>query len=106
MTSGNWLSFGGYNGLLVYYCTSSRIAARIREVKIGIDSTVPDKKLTMPACDPSDPSSILSSAQSYMKLAPNTKFVSIELTYRDGSVSETKTFRADSVGIVEKRSRM
>jgi hypothetical protein len=29
----------------------------------------------------------------YMKLAPATQTVSVELTYRDGSVSEIKTFR-------------
>ena len=64
-------------------------------MKIGIDTTVPDKKLAMPPCDPADPSSIPEKAVSYMKLAPGTKLMSIELTYSDGSVSETKTFRAD-----------
>ena len=28
-----------------------------------------------------------------MKLAPATQFVSVELTYRDGSVSEIRSFR-------------
>jgi hypothetical protein len=32
-------------------------------------------------------------ATPYLKLAPATKSVSVELTYRDGSVSEIKTFR-------------
>ena len=32
-------------------------------------------------------------AQPYLKLAPATQFVSVELTYRDGSVSEIKSFR-------------
>ena len=48
-----------------------------------------------PPCDPADPSSIPEKAVSYMKLAPGTKLMSIELTYKDGPVSETKTFRAD-----------
>jgi hypothetical protein len=30
-----------------------------------------------------------------MKLPAGTKLMSIELTYKDGSVSETKTYRAD-----------
>jgi hypothetical protein len=30
----------------------------------------------------------------YMKLAPSTQTVSVELTYRDGSVSEIKSFRS------------
>jgi hypothetical protein len=29
-----------------------------------------------------------------MKLAPATQFISVELTYRDGSVSEIKSFRS------------
>ena len=32
-------------------------------------------------------------AQPYLKLAPATKLVSEDLTYRDGSVSEIKSFR-------------
>ncbi len=50
----------------------------------------------MPPCDPRDPSSIPEKAQSYMKLAAeHASLMSVELTYRDGTVSETKTFRAD-----------
>jgi hypothetical protein len=32
-------------------------------------------------------------AEPYLKLPPQTQSVSVELTYRDGSVSEIKTFR-------------
>ena len=98
MTSGSWLSFREFNGLMVYYTHLMSYRCAIREVKIGVDSTVPDRKLTMPACDPQNPSAIPHSAQPYLKLSPGTKFVSVELTYRDGSVSETKTFRADPRG--------
>jgi hypothetical protein len=65
----------------------------IREVRIGIDSAVPDKVLKMPPCDTRNPMEIPTGAQVYMKLAPTTQFVSVELTYRDGSISETKSFR-------------
>ena len=98
MTSSNWLSFREFNGLLVYYSHLLSYRCAIREVKIGIDSTVPDRKLAIPPCDPRDPSSIPSNAQSYMKLPPATKVMSVELTYRDGTTSEVKTFRADPRG--------
>jgi hypothetical protein len=65
----------------------------IREVRIGIDSAVPDKVLKLPPCDPKDPGAIPASATPYLKLAPTTQFVSVELMYRDGSVSEIKSFR-------------
>ncbi|WP_407164661.1 caspase domain-containing protein [Bradyrhizobium sp. ORS 111] len=93
MTATNWLSFREFNGLLVYYTHLMSYRCAIREVRIGIDTAVPDKVLKMPACDSRDPGAIPSNAQPYLKLAPQTKSVSVELTYRDGSVSEIKTFR-------------
>ena len=93
MTATSWLSFREFNGLLVYYTHLVSYRCAIREVRVGIDSTVPDKVLKMPACDPRDPSAIPHDAQPYLKLAPATKSVSVELVYRDGSVSEIKSFR-------------
>ncbi|NVN86133.1 MAG: caspase family protein [Rhodopseudomonas sp.] len=93
MTATSWLSFREFNGLLVYYTHLVSYRCAIREVRVGIDSAVPDKVLKMPPCDLKDPSSIPYEAQTYLKLAPATKSVSVELTYRDGSVSEIKSFR-------------
>jgi uncharacterized caspase-like protein len=93
MTATSWLSFREFNGLLVYYTHLMSYRCAIREVRVGIDSAVPDKVLKMPACDPRDPSVIPHEAQPYLKLAPATRSVSVELTYRDGSVSEIKSFR-------------
>jgi Caspase domain len=93
MTATSWLSFREFNGLLVYYTHLMSYRCAIREVRIGIDSSVPDKVLKMPPCDPRDPSAIPASATPYLKLAPTTQFISVELTYRDGSLSEIKSFR-------------
>jgi uncharacterized caspase-like protein len=93
MTATSWLSFREFNGLLVYYTHLMSYRCAIREVRVGIDTAVPDKVLKMPPCDPRDPSAIPYEAQPYLKLAPSTKSVSVELTYRDGSVSEIKSFR-------------
>jgi hypothetical protein len=93
MTATSWLSFREFNGLLVYYTHLMSYRCAIREVRVGIDSTVPDKILKMPPCDLRDPSVIPHDATPYLKLAPATKSVSVELTYRDGSVSEIKSFR-------------
>ena len=93
MTATSWLSFREFNGLLVYYTHLMSYRCAIREVRVGIDTAVPDKVLKMPPCDPRDPSSIPREALPYMKLAPSTQSVSVELTYRDGSVSEIKSFR-------------
>ena len=93
MTATSWLSFREFNGLLVYYTHLMSYRCAIREVRIGIDSAVPDKVLKMPPCDPRDPSAIPYGAQLYQKLSPQTQSISVELTYRDGSVSEIKSFR-------------
>ncbi|MEH2533988.1 hypothetical protein V1277_006717 [Bradyrhizobium sp. AZCC 1588] len=93
MTATSWLSFREYNGLLVYYTHLMSYRCAIREVRVGIDSAVPDKVLKMPPCDTRDPIAIPREAQPYLKLAPATRSVSVELTYRDGSVSEIKSFR-------------
>jgi hypothetical protein len=93
MTSTSWLSFREFNGLLVYYTHLMSYRCAIRQVRIGIDTSMPDKVLNMPACNMKDPISIPSDASPYLKLPPSTQFVSVELTYRDGSVSEIKSFR-------------
>lgn len=93
MTSGSWLSFREFNGLLLYYTHLMSYRCGIREVRIGPDSTVPNRVIPLPPCDPTHPYEIPANAQPYLKLPPATKTVSVELTYRDGSVSETKTFR-------------
>jgi uncharacterized caspase-like protein len=93
MTATSWLAFREFNGLLVYYTHLMSYRCAIREVRVGIDSAVPDKVLKMPPCDPRDPSAIPHDSQPYLRLAPATKSVSVELTYRDGSVSEIKSFK-------------
>src|SRR5882672_4028186 len=56
MTATSWLSFREFNGLLVYYTHLMSYRCAIREVRVGVDSAVPDKVLKMPPCDPRDPS--------------------------------------------------
>jgi uncharacterized caspase-like protein len=93
MTAGSWLSFREYNGLMLYYTHLMSYRCAIQQVRIGLDSTVPDRNIAMPPCNQRDPMAIPADAQPYLKLPPTTGSVSVEITYRDGSVSEVKTFR-------------
>jgi hypothetical protein len=93
MTAGSWLMFREYNGLLLYYTHLVSYRCAIRQVRIGLDSTMPNQAIALPPCDPARPYEIPDKLLPYMKVPPATKTVSVELTYRDGSVSETKTFR-------------
>jgi len=93
MTAGSWLSFREFNGLLLYYTHLMSYRCAIREIRIGLDSAVPDRAIALPPCNQKDPMAIPSDAQPYLKVPPATRSVSVEITYRDGSVSELKTFR-------------
>ena len=93
MTAGSWLSFREFNGLLLYYTHLMSYRCAIRQVRIGLDSTVPDRTIAMPPCNQRDPMAIPADVQPYLKVPLATGSVSVELTYRDGSVSEVKTFR-------------
>jgi hypothetical protein len=93
MTSGSWVEFREFNGLLVYFTHLISYRCGIREARIGIDTTIPDRKLAMPPCDMQNPMEIPDKAQLYMKLPPTTRSISVELTYPDGSISELKTFQ-------------
>jgi uncharacterized caspase-like protein len=93
MTAGSWLSFREFNGVIVYYTHLMSYRCAIREVRIGLNSTIPDRPIAMPPCNQKDPMAIPPDAQPYLKVPPATALVSVELTYRDGSVSEVKTFR-------------
>lgn len=92
MTASNWLEFGGSNGLLYFtHLISYRCA--IREVKLGFDTSVPDQILKLPPCNQRDPMAVPSNAPIYMKVPGGARTVSVELQFRDGSVSEIRTFR-------------
>jgi len=96
MTATSWLSFREFNGLLVYFTHLMSYRCAIREARIGVDTAMPDRVLKMPPCDMREPNEIPYGAQLFMKLPPTTQFVSVELTYRDGSVSEIKSFRTSN----------
>jgi Caspase domain len=93
MTTGSWLMFREFNGLMLYYTHLVSYRCAIRQIRIGIDSTIPDRPLVLPPCNEKEPMAIPADVQPWLKLPPATAMVSVELTYRDGSVSEVKTFR-------------
>lgn len=93
MTASSWLAFREFNGLLVYYTHLVSYRCAIRQVRIGIDTTVPDKVIQLPPCDMREPHAIPSSVSPYMKLPNGTKSISVELTFKDGSISELRNFR-------------
>jgi hypothetical protein len=99
MTASSWVAFREFNGLLVYYTHLVTYRCAIKQMRIGVDTSIPDKVIQLPPCDMRDPSSVPGNAQVLFKVPPQTQSVSVELTYLDGSLSEIKTFKKSSSSI-------
>jgi hypothetical protein len=94
MIAGSWVEFGkSQQDALLYITALVTYRCAIRELRMGIDNTEPDKVIPLPPCDPDNPYGVPNSFKPYLRLPLATKTVTVELTYSDGSVSETKTFR-------------
>ena len=95
ITATSWLALQqGYNsGLLLYWSGLVSFRCGIRQVRIGINSTMPNQEIRLPPCDEKDPMAYKGDELPYMKVPPTTTLVSVELTYKDGTVSEIKTFQ-------------
>jgi hypothetical protein len=93
MTPGDWLLLqeGYKSGLLLYYTHLVTYRCAIREARIGIDTTAPKQILALPPCNEKDPYASPHDVRPYLPVPPTTTMVSVELTYRDGSVSKIKT---------------
>src|SRR5258707_5978997 len=82
LTASSWVSFRRYNGLLLYYTQLMSYRSAIREVRVGIDTTMPKQIIALPPCDPVHPEEIPADAKPYLSLPTTTQLVSVELTYR------------------------
>ena len=89
MTKNGWLSFRDFNGKLLLYFThlvSSRCA--IDKVAYGIDSDAVPSAFPLQPCNPRDPHNV-GDGQLYIEIPANSRYVSVQLTYKDGTTSET-----------------
>lgn len=94
LTSKSWVGLqGSGKDTILYYTALVSYRCGIREFRIGIDSTIPDRTIALPPCNERNPINVPRDTATYLKVAPTTALVSVELTYQDGSVSETKMFR-------------
>lgn len=90
---GSWVSFRDFNGVLLYFTTLVSYRCAIQELRIGIDTPKPGKPITLPPCDPADPSAIPNNYQPYMQVPRGTRSASVQIVYRDGSASAVQSFQ-------------
>jgi hypothetical protein len=88
LTRSSWLSFRDYDGKVLLYFTqlvSNRCA--IDKIAYGIDSDATPSAFPLAACDPRKPYEV--EGQIQIEVPANTRYASVRLTYKDGTVSET-----------------
>jgi hypothetical protein len=89
MTRNSWLSFRDFDGKVLLYFThliSSRCA--IDSLAYGLDSDTTPTVFALEPCNPREPYSV-GDAPVYIEVPAATRYASVRLTYKDGTVSET-----------------
>ena len=70
----------------------------LASVRYGIDSETPDREFPLSECNTRDPHSVRTAdgkdSKIYMSVPKSTGFMSVQLTYRDGTQSAVKRFEA------------
>jgi hypothetical protein len=96
--STGWLSFRDWDGKrLVYFTHLISYRCAIEEVRYGLDTETPDRVFETGPCDPDNPHAVPSSGPGstvHTDIPASTRFVTVELTYRDGTRSGVKRFDA------------
>jgi uncharacterized caspase-like protein len=96
--SNAWIGFRDFDGRrLVYFTHLISYRCAIDEVRYGIDSETPTEIFEMAACDPDDPHAVPSSGPGstiYITIPKPTAFMSVQLTYADGTRSEVQRYDA------------
>jgi hypothetical protein len=83
-TTGSWIAFREYNGLLVYFSHLMTYRCAIKSVRFGLDGAPPDTAYEMPACDPDNPFTLPEDAIVFKKLPGKTKSMSVVVEFFDG----------------------
>jgi hypothetical protein len=87
-TKNGWLSFRDYDGkVLLYFTHLVSYRCSIDKVAYGIDTDATSSTFALEACDPKNPNEVR--GQTYIEIPANSRYASVQLTYKDGTRSET-----------------
>ena len=85
MTKGSWLSFRDYDGkVLLYFTHLLSYRPVIKEIRYSINSEALDREFKF---KPSDKMSIAADDVVYLTVPPDSKYASVQITYKDGTKS-------------------
>lgn len=92
MNKYNWISFRDYDGrILVYFTPLLTGRCALKEIAYGINSDATPNIFAMDKCNPADPYSI-GEGNVYIEAPHSTKYLTVQLTYKDGSKSAPQRF--------------
>ncbi|MTI44759.1 putative caspase-like protein [Roseibium hamelinense] len=93
-----WVSYRDFDGKrLVYFTHLISYRCAIDEVQYGLDTDTPNQSFEIGECDPDNPHAIPSKGPGsvvYTDIPKPTKYLSVKLTYADGTQSEVQRFDA------------
>jgi hypothetical protein len=93
LTKQSWVSFRDYDGkLLTYFTHLMSYRGVLAEIKYGVDKEVPDTTFEFPVYDKPGNATISADVPTYLDLPLATKFVSVQLTFKDDTKSEVMRF--------------
>ncbi|MEY2503742.1 MAG: hypothetical protein QOG27_22, partial [Verrucomicrobiota bacterium] len=85
MTKGSWLSFRDYDGkVLLYFTHLLSYRPVIKEIRYSINSEALDREFKF---KPSDKMFIAGDDVVYLTVPPDSKYASVQITYKDGTKS-------------------
>jgi hypothetical protein len=89
--SSQWVMFAPNDGPLLYFTTLMSYRCAIAELHYGLNAASPLTRLDLPACDARDPFAIPHDAVPYIKIPAATRAINLQITWRDGTVSDVNT---------------
>ncbi len=94
--SNGWVTFRDWDGkLLAYFTHLVSYRCAIAEARYGVDTDNPDTVFPLAECDPLNPHSVNAGGKTskiHITVPKKTKYMSVMLTYRDGTQSDIKRF--------------
>lgn len=92
-TRGAWVSFRSEGPTLVYYTQLISYRCALQKAVMGIDGGPLEVVLPLPPCGESNPYAVPANMQPYLIVPDDTRTVSVQLVFADGTRSQVETFR-------------
>jgi hypothetical protein len=92
-TAESWLAFRRGVPNILYYTHVAGYRCAIREFRIGVGTTTPDRVIKLAPCDMRDPVSNPPDVDTHLWIDPAVDVASAQIVYKDGTVSKVQVFR-------------